>query len=205
MSIFTELSAPFDPADVSWRCGPTNSAKTKGMALAFVDARVVMDRLNDVVGPQNWQNRYSHANGKTVCDLAVRYDGEWIWKADGAGDSDMEAEKGALSDAFKRAAVRHGVGMYLYSLKSPWVEIEPMGAKSFRIKDSELPKLAALLTTHAVEQKLILTGAAESNKGLDAYKSYFEKLTDAERKIVLPYHDQYKRNAQFVSNNKKAA
>ena len=114
------------------------------MALAFIDARDVMERLDDVLSPAGWQCRYSHANGKTVCDIGVKAHGEWIWKADGAGDSDVEAEKGALSDAFKRAAVRFGVGRYLYDVDAPWVALEPAG-RSFKIKDSELPKLRALL------------------------------------------------------------
>lgn len=144
--IYAKLAAPFAPQEVSWRVGPTTKDKAKGMALAYVDARVVMDRLDAVCGPQGWQNRYSHANGKTVCDIGIKdaISGEWIWKADGAGDSEMEAEKGALSDAFKRAAVRWGIGRYLYETQSPWVEIEQHG-NSYSIKDSERAKLHALL------------------------------------------------------------
>jgi hypothetical protein len=121
---FKALRAPFDPNDVQWRVGSTTKDKSKGMALAYVDARAVMDRLDDVCGQGGWQCRYSHANGKTVCDIAVKCGEEWIWKADGAGDSDIEAEKGALSDAFKRAAVRWGIGRYLYELDSPWVKLD---------------------------------------------------------------------------------
>lgn len=135
------LRRPFPPEAVSWRVGSMTKDKSKGMALAFIDARDVMDRLDEVCGPENWQCRYSHANGKTVCDLAIKYENEWIWKADGAGDSDVEAEKGALSDAFKRAAVRHGIGRYLYSIASPWVEVDEYK----RIKESELVKLRKLL------------------------------------------------------------
>jgi hypothetical protein len=64
----------------------------------------------------------------------------WIWKSDGAGATDVEGEKGMLSDALKRAAVRWGVGRYLYDLKSPWVAIEPMG-RSYKIAESEKKKL----------------------------------------------------------------
>lgn len=138
---FAALAAPFPADRVSWRVGSTNKDKTKGMALAYIDARDVMERLDAVCGPAGWQCRYSHTDGKTVCDLALKVGDEWIWKADGAGDTDYEAEKGALSDAFKRSAVRWGIGRYLYDLASPWVEIEPMGAKSFKVKESEKGKL----------------------------------------------------------------
>jgi len=142
--IFTKLSAPFPGDRISWRLGSTNKEKTRGLALAYIDARDVMERLDQVVGPGNWQNRYPHANGKTVCEIGLRIGDDWVWKSDGAGDSDVEAEKGALSDAFKRAAVRWGIGRYLYDLASPWVEIEPFG-KSFKIKDSEHVRLSQLL------------------------------------------------------------
>lgn len=140
--IEAKLKAPFPGDRISWRVGATKADKSKGMALAYIDARDVMDRLDQVVGPENWQDRYPHANGKTVCEIDIYIEGRgWVTKADGAGDTDHEAEKGALSDAFKRAAVRWGIGRYLYDLQSPWVEIEPTGPKSYKIKDSELPKL----------------------------------------------------------------
>lgn len=149
--MFEELAKPFPPELVSWRVGSTKADKTAGLALAYIDARDVMERLDAVCGPQNWQCKYSHANGKTVCDIGIKCNAddptkvaEWVWKADGAGDSDVEAEKGALSDAFKRAAVRWGVGRYLYAIKSSWVELEPAG-KSYKIKAHEYKKLEALL------------------------------------------------------------
>lgn len=152
---FEKLKAPFAADKISWRVGSTNGEKTKGLALAYIDARDVMERLDAVCSPAGWQCKYSHANGKTVCDIGIKAPNsigtmestttnstEWIWKADGAGDSDVEAEKGALSDAFKRAAVRWGIGRYLYEdkFKNVWVEIEPAG-RSYKIKASEYAKL----------------------------------------------------------------
>jgi hypothetical protein len=78
--------------------------------------------------------------GSIVCNIGIRIAGEWIWKADGAGQTDMEADKGALSDAFKRAAVRWGVGRYLYDMKAPWLPIEQQG-KSFVFTKESLGKL----------------------------------------------------------------
>lgn len=144
--MFAALRAPFPADRVSWRIGPTTQDKSRGIALAYIDARDVMDRLDEVCTPAGWQNRYSHANGKTVCDIAIKCDGEWVWKADGAGDTDTEAEKGALSDAIKRAAVRWGIGRYLYDVESPWVSIEPAG-KSFKIKAEEHARLRGILLT----------------------------------------------------------
>lgn len=122
--IFDQLKAEFPRQAISWRAQSMNKDGTSAMALAYIDARDVMQRLDEVCGPAGWQCRYPHAGAKTVCEIGIFHNGEWIWKADGAGDSDIEAEKGALSDAFKRSAVRWGIGRYLYDLASPWVGCE---------------------------------------------------------------------------------
>lgn len=117
------LKRPFPAKDISWRVGATNKEKTKGIALAYIDARDVMKRLDDVMGSK-WQCRYSHADSKVICDIGLFIDGEWLWRSNGAGDTDIEAEKGAISDAFKRAAVMWGIGRYLYSLPNIWCELD---------------------------------------------------------------------------------
>jgi hypothetical protein len=146
------LSAHFPPDAVSWRVGSTNKEKTSGMALAYIDARDIMGRFDDVCGPFGWQNEHVVApDGKKVtCRIAVKSPetGEWVWKSDGAGETDVEGEKGSYSDSLKRAAVAWGVGRYLYGLASPWVELKPSG-RSFAIADKELPKLRALLARNA--------------------------------------------------------
>lgn len=146
MTIFTALKAPFSPAQVSWRIGSTTADKKKGMALAYIDARDVMDRLDAVCGEDGWQCNYSPAPGNAIiCNIGIKDGhGDWIWKADGAGATDVEGEKGMLSDAYKRSAVRWGIGRYLYDLDSPWVEIVPMG-RSYRIADHEKARLERLL------------------------------------------------------------
>ena len=118
------LARPFPANEVDWRVGSTTRDGKKAMALPYIDARVVMDRFDDVCGLAGWQNKYSHVGQKTICDIGVRIGDEWIWKADGAGDTQFEADKGAMSDAFKRAAVRWGVGRYLYSMGDQWVELD---------------------------------------------------------------------------------
>lgn len=159
MTDFESLAAPFPPERISWRVGTSNKKKrqretgdnyakaTKGMALAYIDARDVMGRLDEVCGPGGWQCKYSHAEGKTVCDIGIKVDDEWVWKADGAGNSDIEAEKGALSDAFKRAAVRWGIGRYLYGISSPWCDLD----EREQITDADRHKLEAMLEKHTAD------------------------------------------------------
>lgn len=122
--MFEQLAAEFPRSAVSWRAQTVTKDGTKALALAYIDARDVMDRLDEVCGPENWSDRYEFHGARTVCYLAIRVNDEWIVKADGAGDSDVEAEKGAISDALKRAAVKWGIGRYLYHIEAPWVPCE---------------------------------------------------------------------------------
>jgi len=84
--------------------------------VSYVDARQVMDLLDEVVGPQNWQDHYREVAGKVYCDLTIKVEDEWITKSDCGTASHFEAEKGQASDAFKRAAVKWGIGRFLYSI-----------------------------------------------------------------------------------------
>src|SRR6185503_18651905 len=100
--LYDELSQPFPLEYLEWRVGSTSGDKSKGLALCYVDARAVMDRLDNVCGPSGWQNNYliTPTGALAVCNIGIRMpSGEWVWKADGAGASDVEAEKGMLSDA----------------------------------------------------------------------------------------------------------
>lgn len=154
--LFDALCEPFPAEMIEWRVGTTNKKWRKegepvrGLPLCYIDARAVMDRLDSICGPDGWQCNYTPGvNSSIVCNLGVRMpDGSWLWKADGAGATDMEGEKGMLSDALKRAAVRWGVGRYLYDLKAPKIELEMRGDTPF-IPDAERKKLDAFYEDNA--------------------------------------------------------
>lgn len=122
------LEKPFPANRIHWRCGARTQDKSRGVPLAYIDARDAMRRLDEAVGFENWQNKYTlAADGLLVCDIGLRLNGEWVWRSNGAGDTQVEAEKGKASDAFKRAAVQWGVGRYLYSLPNEWLPINSRG------------------------------------------------------------------------------
>ena len=148
-----DLKKPFPPDRISWRVGSTTQDKKSGMALAYIDARDVMSRLDEVAGLL-WQCEYiPMPNGTCCCRIGLKIGEEWIWRSNGAinlTDSDKAdqkemTEKGSYSDAFKRAAVLWGVGQYLYDIESPWVALD----EKKRIIPSEYKKLEALLTGKA--------------------------------------------------------
>lgn len=119
------LSAEFPRNAVHWRPQGTPYERNGSffcMALAYIDARDVMDRLDAVCGPDRWQSEFCETpKGRMICRIGILTDNGWVWKGDGAGDTDVEGEKGGISDSLKRAAVSWGIGRYLYRLKSPWV------------------------------------------------------------------------------------
>lgn len=146
-TLMLELREPFPPNRISWRVARVvdeQGDKGKAQVLAYVDARDVMERLDYVCGIDGWQCRYTHTQTKTVCDIGIRINGEWVWKADGAGDTDVEAEKGALSDAFKRAGVRWGIARYLYDLGNNYAEVTKKG-KTWYLTPEALKKLEGSL------------------------------------------------------------
>jgi hypothetical protein len=186
--LLEKLSAPFAPATVSWRLGPTNTDKTRGMALAYIDARDVQDRLNEVCGTK-WQTRHPWSSGTLIaCEIGIHVDGEWIWRGDGAGEIENEtsgtgerkeqaqdmARKAAFSDSFKRAAVRWGVGRYLYDIDSPWVEIEARG-RSYFIPDRELARLRSLLMRPTPAATRDATSAGTSRGPLSLPRDEWER------------------------------
>lgn len=153
---FSRLRAPFDVELIKWRIGARmKSNRNRAQALPYIDARLVQDRLDEVVGPENWRNEFSTApmGGGVMCTLSIRVGGEWIGKADVAQQDEVAddahdpekdreiAVKAAASNALKRAAVQWGIGRYLYSFEAPWVNLEH---EKFIARD-EMPKLRKLL------------------------------------------------------------
>src|SRR6516162_5571089 len=75
------LSAPFDPREVKFK--PAVVTGNRALALAYVDARVIQDRLDDVLGVSGWQDEYECLpDGSVVCRLHLRLGDEWITKMD---------------------------------------------------------------------------------------------------------------------------
>lgn len=123
--IFTALAAPFPPDAIHWRAQTVKADGTSAMALAYIDARDVMDRLDEVMTPAGWRDSLIETpKGRIICTIELKIDGEWVGKTDGAGETDVEGEKGALSDALKRTAVKWGIGRYLYALPATWADCE---------------------------------------------------------------------------------
>jgi hypothetical protein len=148
--LFAKLAAPFEDADVRWK--PQAVSGARALAIPYLDARAVQDRLDRVLGPGNWSDDYQVlTDGSVMCRLRVRVDGEWITKTDVGSQSEQPDEgdrmKSAFSDALKRAAVKYGIGRFLYRLPPQWVAWD--GQKK---RFTERPRLPALRPAVAPSQ-----------------------------------------------------
>jgi hypothetical protein len=121
------LAEPFDTAEIKWKPGAVTG--TRALAIAYVDCRIIQGRLDEVLGVDGWSDDYEClVDGSVVCRLRLRINGEWITKVDVGGPSEQpdggDRVKAAFSDALKRAAVKFGIGRYLYRLPPQWLDYD---------------------------------------------------------------------------------
>ena len=150
------LLAPFYPSEIEWRIGATSANKTSGIALPYITNRAIMNRLDEIFGICGWKNEFIIQDKAKICGLSLKINNEWYTKYDGADDTNIEATKGGISNAMKRAAVQWGIGRYLYKLPTFWVAIEQTGPKSYKIKGKppELPQWALPQKMHTKDLKV---------------------------------------------------
>lgn len=156
---YFKLAQPFPAEDVEWliaATGKTEKGDMIGLAVPYVRKDAIIDRLDNTVGVENWQDEYQcipvstyHEKEKTAvpdicftCKISIYSDlhGQFISRCDGAGSSDIEPLKGGYTAAFKRAASKWGVGRYLGEIGGRWVFIEKKG-NSYKIIDTQLSEL----------------------------------------------------------------
>jgi hypothetical protein len=170
------LSAPFDPREVKFK--PAVVTGQRALALAYVDARVIQDRLDDVLGVTGWQDEYECLpDGSVVCRLRLRLGDEWITKMDVGGQSEQPDEgdrrKAAFSDALKRAAVKFGIGRYLYRLPQQWCDYDPHRKQFSRppaLPPSALPKTVKRVVVNGFKELPAPAAEAKPNAELPTPK-----------------------------------
>lgn len=118
-----------------WKINTLAKNKTRCAIVPYIDARDIQDRLDRILGPENWYDHYEAVGTATYCTLYINVDGVWIGKSDCGltishdDDKDKDkdkamTDKGTASDAFKRAAVKWGIGRYLYKLPLMWLDYD---------------------------------------------------------------------------------
>lgn len=89
-----------------WRIQEFSKDKASARCVAYIDARDVQRRLDEVVGKQYWQSDYKEIKGNVYCGIGIASISpntgtiiDWVWKWDCGTESQTEAEKGEASDA----------------------------------------------------------------------------------------------------------
>lgn len=104
----------------------------KGVALLlYKDSRCDMRILDETFGMTGWRDSYQSINGELFCTIEI-WDAEksqWVAKQSNGTPSNMEAEKGRASDAFKRAGFMLGIGRELYTAPFIWVPADKCNIK----------------------------------------------------------------------------
>ena len=121
---YPALVRPFPPDEIELRAGATSKDKTRALALAYADPRTYQDRLDEVVGIEQWSDDYvpvptTASTVALLCRLTIA----GVTKCD-IGESpasDPNAWTVAAAQAFKRACAKFGIGRYLYHLPQVWL------------------------------------------------------------------------------------
>lgn len=206
-SLEQKLKEPFPVGSLHWRMGKLSAKKDKALMLVYIDARDVMDRLDEVFGSR-WSDDYKEVMGRIVCTITI----DGISKSDGAGDTDFEAEKGGLSDAFKRAAVKWGIGRYLYeaSKYNTWVAYsEDKKYSLYEDNKEQLDKVARILSglektpsekAKATREENAEKKAEVENKINSGIKYFTGTPNGRQERITL---DVLQKSVDLIANGKK--
>lgn len=186
-SLTQALAAPFPDKDVRFKPGAVSG--NRALALAYVDARVIQDRLDEVLGVDGWQDDYECLpDGSVVCRLRLRLGDEWVTKVDVGGPSEQpdggDRLKAAFSDALKRAAVKFGIGRYLYRQPSQWLPFDSqrrqfLQAPSLRGKAPEKSGHPLPASGTELKQRLQDHDAVLAGKGVCAPGELIKHVLDA--------------------------
>jgi len=113
MSQISDLQKPFHDNEIEWRvqmCGKTQESRIWALLVPYPDSRRIMERLDEVLGVHNWHDEYRVNDKGVICRLTINADGKVISKEDGADFTGNSPLKGAMTNAFKRVAVKFNIG-----------------------------------------------------------------------------------------------
>lgn len=183
---------------------PTLAFKTRkgqgGRNFDYITMRQAQQLFDSVVGPENWTCDFRDVGSRLFCRIGINIENQgWVYKEDCGSDSQIEGEKGGVSDAFKRAAVQWGVGRFLYpevkdeikrawggempAIQKPQSTVKPQlsqGKSALMAKSKELGlKWSSLTDTQAgkVLQDLDKQLASNNSDNLEAIKSIIDLTT----------------------------
>ncbi len=141
--LWSALAAPLPAGVLSWRQDGrpvTRDGRTIARFVAYIEANTVRERLDTVV-PGEWDLTLEllpavaglddDAN-QGACSFKARLQILGVIREDVGTGKDY---KQAATDAFKRAAVRFGIGHELYAFEQNWVQMDGDGKYARPVED----------------------------------------------------------------------
>ena len=139
--VWSALSAPVPAAAISWRQDGKPVARDGrhfARFVCYIEANTVRERLDTVV-PGEWDltlemlpQLHVTDDSDSACAFKARLQVLGVIREDVGTGRDY---KQAATDAFKRAAVRFGIGNELYSYEQNWVEVDGDGRYAKPVED----------------------------------------------------------------------
>ncbi len=115
------------------------------LAMAYIDARLIQDRLDDVLGAENWEDAYKILpDGSVMCRLTAEtrrpldyQNGRRLTERTARQRRPIESRSERCTET---RAVKFGIGRYLYRLPAAWVDYDPV--KKQIVQPPALPAFA---------------------------------------------------------------
>lgn len=187
--------------------------KPNGVQLLLYKTARTDAALLDETYPDLWQCDFKALDGKMYGGIGIKINNEWLWRWDCGSESNMEAEKGEASDAFKRAGFKWGLGTELYSSPFIWIKADDCKIENgkccdrFKVSNIEYDgneRIVALDIDNLTQHKSCFhMGAPKTNKDelaersmirtqilsladgdIDRINSYIERLTKGAHKTM---------------------
>ena len=145
LDIWARIAAPVAPETISWRQDGRSvlrDGKYVARFVAYIEANTVRERLDEVV-PGEWDltlellppvTAVDESSDVAVCSFKARLQILGVIREDVGTGKDF---KQAATDAFKRAAVRFGIGHELYAYDQNWVEVDGDGKHVRPLEDPQ--------------------------------------------------------------------
>ena len=111
----------------------------KAIMLLYIDSRAVTSLLDETVGCMNWQSEFYEVNQQTICRIGIWDEKKccFIYKSDTGSESNIEGEKGLISDCYKRCLSRWGV-TELYTAPAISIDDDGYGNKGYNVSEIEI-------------------------------------------------------------------
>lgn len=180
------LSKPLNISDIDFRVQSINKGGYATI-LAYKDARVDMNRLDEVCGHMNWKREHTRDNANCIVSLWDEEKKQWVPKEDTGTESNTEKEKGLASDSFKRACFNWGIGRELYDY--PVIQVK-LNADEFEIRDNKAYatwnlKVREWVWSSEFKDDKMISLSCKDNKGVKRFQSGIEGKPNPNQKTPL--------------------